>query len=362
MAETFTNKLEKFFDNNTPGGYITTSVSISDSDLDQRINTAVKTEVSGQGFAKASELSSYVKITSLASVATSGSYNDLKDKPTIPAATSVSVNRNLTEGTKIATITVNGSATELFAPVGGGNESLNLSYLELTERPSLASPDSFTDVAFTGDYNDLSNKPEIDRKIDQDRINFILNTAEFAELEDFGAEDFYLIEIEQDEDNIVYILQDALDKYLSVNILDNTNIWQALKFVNNSSFNILYLMKVSLNEADTNIYTADDSESTTLNSLLRSLSMPIGFGVIIYDITKKIMYFKFVKINLKQLVTQDYLASIDGYPKRYTEQNAVTSTLLGYPTAPDINSNDNFSQIVTKTYLDEILKNYQKKN
>lgn len=177
MAETFTNKLEKFFDNNTPGGYITTSVSISDSDLDQRINTAVKTEVSGQGFAKASELSSYVKITSLASVATSGSYNDLKDKPTIPAATSVSVNRNLTEGTKIATITVNGSATELFAPVNNENGTSigTIDYLQLINRPTLDNKDNFANIAFSGDYNDLINQPNENNLYSFSRVAFSSN-------------------------------------------------------------------------------------------------------------------------------------------------------------------------------------------
>jgi hypothetical protein len=41
MADSFTKKIDKFFDNNSPGGYITTDVSISESNLDARINAAI---------------------------------------------------------------------------------------------------------------------------------------------------------------------------------------------------------------------------------------------------------------------------------------------------------------------------------
>lgn len=52
----------------------------------------------------------------LATVATSGNYNDLTNKPTIP---SVSVTQKTTTGTNIADITVNGATTQLYAPSGG---------------------------------------------------------------------------------------------------------------------------------------------------------------------------------------------------------------------------------------------------
>lgn len=53
----------------------------------------------------------------IAPVATSGSYNDLSNKPTIPT---VSVSQKLTSGTEIGSVTVNGTATKLYAPTATG--------------------------------------------------------------------------------------------------------------------------------------------------------------------------------------------------------------------------------------------------
>ena len=55
--------------------------------------------------------------TTLADVATTGSYNDLVDKPTIPEATEVTVTQATTAGDKIGTISVNGSDTDLYSGV-----------------------------------------------------------------------------------------------------------------------------------------------------------------------------------------------------------------------------------------------------
>lgn len=74
---------------------------------------------------------SYSEITgkpTLATVATSGSYNDLSNKPTIPAA--VSVTQKLTSGTEIGSVTVGSTTTKLYAPTA---TSVDLSgYLPLS--------------------------------------------------------------------------------------------------------------------------------------------------------------------------------------------------------------------------------------
>lgn len=66
--------------------------------------------------------STYVEASDLATVAISGSYNDLSNKPTIPDA--VSVTQIETSGTKIATITVGSTGTDIYAPSGGGLQNL----------------------------------------------------------------------------------------------------------------------------------------------------------------------------------------------------------------------------------------------
>ena len=63
-------------------------------------------------------LTNYTLSSNLSTVATSGSYNDLTNKPTIPDA--VTVTQVQSTGTKIATITVGSTGTDIYAPTGGG--------------------------------------------------------------------------------------------------------------------------------------------------------------------------------------------------------------------------------------------------
>lgn len=82
---------------------------------------------------------------SLATVATSGNYNDLSNKPSIPAA-QVQSNWTQSDNTK-ADFIKNKPSLATVATSG--------SYNDLSNKPSLAT------VATSGSYNDLSNKPTI---------------------------------------------------------------------------------------------------------------------------------------------------------------------------------------------------------
>lgn len=66
----------------------------------------------------ANDLTNYTKTSDLATVATTGDYTDLSNTPTIPDA--VSVTQVQSTGTKIATITVGSTGTDIYAPAGGG--------------------------------------------------------------------------------------------------------------------------------------------------------------------------------------------------------------------------------------------------
>ena len=86
-------------------------------------------------------------------VCSTGSYNDLIDKPTIPTKTSELTNDSgyLTEHQPLKTI--NGESL-----IGEGNLIINSfsgSYNDLTDKPT------FSTVATTGSYNDLTDKPTI---------------------------------------------------------------------------------------------------------------------------------------------------------------------------------------------------------
>jgi len=92
----------------------------------------------------------YAKSSSLATVATSGSYDDLSNKPTIPAA---QVQSDYAQTDSSAVDYIKNKPT-LFS----GN------YNDLTNKPDLsiyAESSNLASVATSGSYNDLSNKPTI---------------------------------------------------------------------------------------------------------------------------------------------------------------------------------------------------------
>ena len=147
----------------------------------------------------------------LATVATSGSYNDLSDKPTIPdeladlsddsthrlvtdtektgwnAKSTVSWNQSITTGQKIATVTIDGTPTDVYAPTSGGGTGavnsvngqtgtvvLDLDDIDDVTISGAAENDAIVrngsnkwinvplpTVALSGSYADLSGKPSI---------------------------------------------------------------------------------------------------------------------------------------------------------------------------------------------------------
>ena len=131
---TFTQKFEDFLDNNHPGGYISTSTNISDSDLDARITQ----NVNNRGFLTSNSHLPWNQIDNKPTLF-SGNYNDLTDKPTLFSGSYNDLTNKPT----------------LFSG----------SYNDLADKPALFSGD-YNDLSnkptlFSGDYNDLSNKPTI---------------------------------------------------------------------------------------------------------------------------------------------------------------------------------------------------------
>jgi hypothetical protein len=102
-----------------------------------------------------------VSWTSLATVATTGSYADLTNKPSIPSA-QVNSDWSATTGISrilnkpaLATVATSGAYTDLTGRPSLAAVATTGAYADLTGRPSL------TTVATTGSYTDLTNKPSI---------------------------------------------------------------------------------------------------------------------------------------------------------------------------------------------------------
>ena len=97
----------------------------------------------------------YAKKSSLATVATSGSYNDLSNKPNLATVATTGSYTDLTNKPNLATVATTGSYNDLSNTPNLATVATSGSYSDLTNKPNLAA------VATSGSYNDLTNKPTI---------------------------------------------------------------------------------------------------------------------------------------------------------------------------------------------------------
>lgn len=100
---------------------------------------------------------------SLATVATSGSYNDLSNKPTIPTVNNatLTIQKN---GTTVKTFTANASSdvtANIIVPINVSELTNDAGYLTSVTWGDVTGKPTFATVATSGSYNDLSNKPTI---------------------------------------------------------------------------------------------------------------------------------------------------------------------------------------------------------
>lgn len=100
-------------------------------------------------FIDSGALAPFAQTADLATVATSGSYNDLTDKPTIPAAP------DLTPYATKQELTAKADSASLASVATSGD------YDDLTNKPTIPVLPTLATVATSGSYNDLSDKPTI---------------------------------------------------------------------------------------------------------------------------------------------------------------------------------------------------------
>lgn len=115
--------------------------------------TAAEIEAIEQGAADKVDTAGYAKSADLSTVATSGSYEDLKNKPNIPDAYELPV----ASATTLGGVKV-GSGLDITNGVlsaTGGGVADAVDWSKVQNKPN------FADVATSGNYNDLSNKPTI---------------------------------------------------------------------------------------------------------------------------------------------------------------------------------------------------------
>ena len=153
------------------------------------IKTINGTSILGSGdITITADLSEYAKKTELSSVATSGSYNDLTNKPTIPSAVSESTvtNWGFTKNTGTVTgIKMNGSSKGTSGIIDLG--TVITSHQDISGKQDVISdlatirsnaskgatavqPSTLATVATSGSYNDLTNKPTIPSAVTESTV------------------------------------------------------------------------------------------------------------------------------------------------------------------------------------------------
>ena len=170
---------------------------------DQTINGAINENVSsikelknkidkiqtGGGTSPSVDLSDYPKRTELSAVATSGNYNDLNNKPTIPSISGLASETFVT--TKINEAKLNGVEIDL-TPYAKTAELSNVaktgSYNDLKDKPNIPSMPTLSTVATSGDYNDLNNKPVIPSISGLASEAFVKNAINEAKLNGSGSD------------------------------------------------------------------------------------------------------------------------------------------------------------------------------
>lgn len=118
------------------------------------------------------DISGKANKSDLATVATSGSYNDLSNKPTIPDTSTLATKTELNakqdkindladirinSGKGVADMSSNADGTVVTTLANGDTYTLDLNH----EHPQYVESDDLADVATSGSYNDLQDKPTI---------------------------------------------------------------------------------------------------------------------------------------------------------------------------------------------------------
>ena len=135
----------------------------------------------GDGVTPWTELEAFVPADQLADVATSGSYNDLSDKPTIPVVTPQVQSSWIQTNPAAASFIANKPTLATVATSG--------SYNDLSDKPTIPDLTTLATVATTGTYSDLIGKPTLFSGNYNDLANkpTILNIAQFATVATTGS-------------------------------------------------------------------------------------------------------------------------------------------------------------------------------
>ena len=204
--------------------------------------TVIVTEIEASTNYVKAEVDSYININpasiawsnvtgkpNFATVATSGRYNDLSNKPSIPSVSGTN------DGTNWTTITINGSTKNI--PAGGGDISVD-NFQEGTGITIAADPvtdkieigvntatipvkSDLANVAFSGNYSDLSGTPDLSVYAEKSELANVATSGSYNDLLDKPTIPVVPSNISAFTNDVGYITDSALAGYVEATDLAN---------------------------------------------------------------------------------------------------------------------------------------------
>lgn len=270
MADTYTTGLKNFIINNINGGYITSTTTISTSDLNARINEIIGT--------------TYTKIADLHNVAFSGDYTKLKNTP------------------QLADVALTGDYGDLKNTPQLSNVALSGSYYDLPDRPDLSATiqselgDTVDEAILnvknqilgqnvTSNYNTLEKLQNRKAEV----VYMDVTSNEYGSLNNFGSTSF--------SENGKHILISKIETEYLLNkiiILENNNTYfivNNFQYDNNNIYiSIFRIIQNNYTDLKTQ-YEIDNEELDYITYINNHIHYNFVNEQIIYDSTKNISLF-----------------------------------------------------------------------
>lgn len=332
---TFTQKFEDFLDNNHPGGYMSTSISISDSDLDARISQ----NINNRGFLTSTSHLPWSQIDNKPTIF-SGNYNDLRNKPSLfsgnyndlsnkPIIPTISISNTLNEGTRLATITINGVDTDIYGSSSNGSGNItgeedpiftNSPAADITltdinnwnnksdfsgDYEDLINIPNFSITAFSTDYSNLTNLPKTIINLSL-FANSVLTEIENNKLQSLGAQSIYFLNYKNftNAQNISLdnVIDEGINKYLYndyqlyIYSLNYKFIINHIEKIYDENNNIIYYIlssiPISFSNYDNIRYSGNNIDDSICQSQLSQITEINQFPIFIIDKELNVLYYK----------------------------------------------------------------------
>lgn len=264
--------------------------------------------------------------TNLKSVALSGDYNDLENKPNIPTKVSQLSNDSqylTTEADPIFTASAAAGITpELITSWNNksdfddsvlANIALSGSYNDLTNAPSYQTNQyNFSNVAFTGNFFDLESIPESLNGIIYFN-NFINNNnvSETNKILTLGDQDTYILDFLNFQSDLGYLLPDVVmtmatnflqsgKLYFFTNINRRYLITNIVRYLNNNNIETPAYVKMEYtisNIDNYEPYSGNNFSDSIAETQLNNLTLLQKTGYLIFDYINNVIYCKVKNIT-----------------------------------------------------------------